>query len=199
MLLSVSFVISGRGTDCRVSHGGTEGTEGFQGFVCFSRCPLGSPGGAQIVEFRTEARRARRGFKDLFASLGVLCDLHERHRLQSAVFRTEAQRAQRVFKALPAPLSVTFVISVRGRIVHRGFSTLFLLPLRVLCGLREIQNGMGGTKYFAQRLRGTEVFKALATPLSLAFVDSVRGRISHGGFSTLFLLPLRVLCDLREI
>ncbi len=63
-----------------------------------------------------------------------------------------------VFKALATPLSLAFEDSVRGRISHGGFSTLFLLPLRVLCGLREIQNGMGGTKCFAQRLRGHRGF-----------------------------------------
>ena len=36
LLLSSFFVGFVRGTDCRVSHGGTEGTEGFHGFVCFS-------------------------------------------------------------------------------------------------------------------------------------------------------------------
>ncbi len=36
LLLSASFVNFVRGTDCKVSHGGTEGTEVFHGFVCSS-------------------------------------------------------------------------------------------------------------------------------------------------------------------
>ncbi len=66
------------------------------------------------------------------------------------------------------------------------FLKLWLPPLRVLCDLREKHS-------FEQRF-----FNAFSAPLSLAFVDSVRGIVSNRGFSTLFLLPLRVLCDLRE-
>ncbi len=74
------------------------------------------------------------------------------------MFRTEAQSTQRFFKDLSDLLFVSFAISERGRIVHRGFSKLGLLPsVSSVISVRS-ENGMGGTKCFAQRHKGLRGF-----------------------------------------
>ncbi len=92
---------------------------------------------------------------------------------------------------MATPLSLAFVDTVRGRVSNRGFSTLFLPPsVSSVISVRS-ENGVGGIKSFAQRHRGHRgfLYLCLLPPFSLAFVDTVRGRVSNRGFSTLFLPP----------
>ncbi len=132
-LLSVFFVISVR------SENGMGGTE-FR---------------VQSSEFRTEAQRAQRFFNDLSGLLSVSFEIAVRSengmggtefRVQSSEFRVQSSE----FRVQ----SSEFRVSHGGTEFTEVFQRFVWSSLRVLCDLREIQNGMGCIKIFAQRHRG---------------------------------------------